>query len=367
MTRHPRLRPVVLVSVVLAVVAHPVPAAAQPRLAAVQPAPVQRCVVTDDRLAELSGLAADAEHWYAVSDGGRRLQVAVLRKDCSLQRMITAAVDPFDVEDLALAADGRLWLADVGDNSRSRATIAVHVLPPQGAPALHRLTYPDGPHDAEALVLDRQDRPYVITKELLGGPGVYRPTGPLAGPGPTPLERVATVRLPRSATPGGPTRTRGATLITGAATTADGAVLALRTYTDAFLFPVRDGDLVAAFAGEPVQVPLPDEPQGEAVAFEPDGTLLSGSERATAGPQPIRAVPDAAALAQPAPAEPPASSPPTSPPTASTQDGQAGEAAAQHSPEGGDRSPPDWQVFLVAVLAAAAVVVVISRVGRRAG
>lgn len=327
---------------------------------AAQPGPVPRCRVSDSRLAELSGLAADGENWYAVPDGGKQLQVFVLRKDCSVLRMITAPVDPFDVEDLARGRDGRLWLADIGDNRRERKTIALHVLPPQGRPALYRLTYPDGPHDAEALVLDRQDRPYIITKEILSGVGVYRPAGPLSGAGPTPLERVATLRVPPSNTSGGPTGIFGVTLITGAATSADGGVLAVRTYTDAYLYPVPGDDLVAALAAKPVRVPLPDEPQGEAIAFEPDGTLLSGSERAGAGAQPIRAVPGAAGLvanaARHSPSEPAVSATPAA-------DNAATPAAER--PEEGDRSLSAWQAMLLAIVAAAVVIVVISRVSRR--
>ena len=67
--------------------------------------------------------------------------------------------------------------------------------------------------------------------------------------------------------------------MTGGAVSADGRVVALRTYTDAWLFAVPDGGGVAdALRATPVQVPLPGEPQGEAVAFAADGTLLSGSE-----------------------------------------------------------------------------------------
>jgi len=325
-----------------------------------QPGPVERCRVSDDRLAELSGLAADGENWYAVPDGGRQLQVVVLRKDCSVLRMITSAVDPFDVEDLARGSDGRLWLADIGDNAHNRDTIALHVLPPRGQPALYRLSYPDGPHDAEALVLDRKDQPYVITKEILGGAGVYRPTGPLSDAGPTRLERVAVLRLPPSITPGGPTGTFGVTLVTGAATSADGGVLAVRTYTDAYLYRVPGDDLVAALAAKPVRVPLPGEPQGEAIAFEPDGTLLSASERADAGAQPIRAVPGAAALvsnAAPRPADGPRTSATPAPDNAATP-------GAEGSEDGG-RSLSGWEAILLAIVAAAAVIVVISRVSRR--
>jgi len=320
------------------------------------PAPVEQCVVQDSRLAELSGLAADGEFRYAVGDGGRRLQVVVLRKDCTVQRVITAAVDPFDIEDLALGSDGRLWLADIGDNDRQRQTVALHVLAQNGAPPqLYRLTYPDGPHDAEALLLDRDGTPYIVTKQALGSSGVYTPAGPLNGPGPTPLELVTSVRFARTDTPGGPVGSVGSTVVTGGASSADGGVVALRTYTDAYLYDAPDGDLIAALGREPVRVPLPDEPQGEAIAFEPDGALLTGSERAEAGPQPIRAVPDATSLV-----------------TTAGSTGTSGAASSTAEPQGAaqpappDRGPlTDWQAVLLAILAATAVVVVISRLARR--
>jgi hypothetical protein len=323
----------------------PAAALAQP----VPPEPVELCVVQDSRLTELSGLAADAEFRYAVGDGGRRLQVIVLRRNCTVQRVITAAVDPFDVEDLALDSEGRLWLADIGDNDRQRETVALHVLAQDGVPQLHRLTYPDGPHDAEALLLDRDGTPYIITKETFGGSGVYRPAGPLTAQGPTPLELVTSVHFGRTGTTGGPAGSVGSRLITGGASSADGSVVALRTYTDAYMFRVPDGDLVAALGGEPVRVPLADEPQGEAIAFEPDGTLLSASERAGAGSQPIRAVPGAIALVDTA--EPsPTSAAELQPVTEPDQSGRGWLA--------------DWQAILVAALGAAAVIIIISRAMR---
>ncbi len=82
--------------------------------------------------------------------------------------------------------------------------------------------------------------------------------------------------------------------MTGGASTADGSVVALRTYTDAYLYAAPDGDVLAALQRNPVRIPLPGEKQGEAIAFDPDGTLLSGSEGIG---QPLRAVRGAAALA----------------------------------------------------------------------
>ncbi|WP_170200595.1 SdiA-regulated/phytase-like domain-containing protein [Prauserella endophytica] len=264
-----------------------VPASAQ------APAPEQVCSLGDDRLAEVSGLAADEGSWYAVNDGGTSIEVFVLGKDCSVQDVLTDPTDPYDVEDLALAPDGTLWLGDTGDNRKQRDTVALHALSPGGPATLYRLTYPDGARDAEALLLDRSGTPYIITKNVLGGSEVYRPSAPLASPGPTPLEKVGSLSLSATDTPGGPVGTAGSLLVTGAATNADGSVFAVRTYTDAYLYPAPDGDVVAALQRSPVRVPLPDEAQGEAIAFEPDGSLLSVSEGVGS---PVRIVRGAAGL-----------------------------------------------------------------------
>lgn len=257
-----------------------------------QPAVQELCTPTDPRLDELSGLATDGQRWFAVGDSASRLEVMVLDpQTCAVADVISAEVDPHDVEDLALGADGALWLADTGDNYRIRRTVALHRLGTDGDVTTFRLVYPDGPHDVEALLLDLAGVPHLVTKDLLGASGVYRPAGPLAVPGPTPLQRVASLQLGPTDTPGGPLGL-GSSLVTGAGVSPDGTVLALRTYTDGYLYAAPDGEVVAALQRPPIRIPLPDEPQGEAVALAADGTLLSGSE----GGAPIRSVRRATAL-----------------------------------------------------------------------
>lgn len=278
----------------LAVVSFVLALSAVPAAAAEAPATV--CTVSDKRITELSGLASDGQRWYASNDGGSKVQVFVLGRDCKVQRTITNALDPYDVEDLARASDGTLWLSDTGDNDKKRETVALVALTPSGKATLYRLTYPDGQHDAEALLLDRQGTPYLVTKTPFGDSGIYRPVSALKSPGPTPLAKVGSLEFTSTDTPGGPVAGFGSVLVTGGATSADGTVVAIRTYTDAYLYSAPDGDVLAALKRRPLRVPLPNEQQGEALAFEPDGTLLSGGEGSG---QPIRAVQDATSLVTP--------------------------------------------------------------------
>ena len=171
------------------------PRAAVPAVAG-QPAGEELCTPTDPRLDELSGLATDGKRWFAVGDSASRLEVMVLDpQTCAVADVITADVDPYDVdpydvEDLALGADGALWLADTGDNYRIRRNVALHRLDTDGDVTTFRLVYPDGPHDVEALLLDSAGVPYLVTKDIFGACLLYT--------SPSPRDRTRS-RMPSSA------------------------------------------------------------------------------------------------------------------------------------------------------------------------
>ncbi len=228
------------------------------------------CTISDPRLAELSGLVVVGDRMLAVNDGGDEVAVHVLDSTCTVTHVRTAPVDPYDPEDLALSADGTIWIADTGDNTATRSTVALHALHADGSHALYRLAYPDGPHDSEALLVAPDRTPYLVTKEVLGASKVYRPVSALVPDATVGLEQVAAVDMTLTGTPGGPVGRAGQLLITGGAVSGDGRLIALRTYTDAYVWPLTGSDVPAALSAEPVRVPLPPSPQGEAISFGAD-------------------------------------------------------------------------------------------------
>ncbi|MFC5063441.1 hypothetical protein [Actinomycetospora atypica] len=242
------------------------------------------CALSDPRLDEVSGLVVTPAGPVVVNDSGNATVLFTLAPDCSVAATRTVGVRGRDVEDLARTPDGVLWLADIGDNRGRRDDVALIRVPPSGAASVTRWTYPDGPHDAEALLMTADERPVIVTKELGGRSGVY--VGDPAGDSGGVLRRAGEVTLPPSTTEGGPAGLFGRGLVTGGAVSPDGRSAALRTYSDAWVYPVAGptaDDLVAALLvtpgpGTPVQVPLPGEPQGEAVALTDGGTLLSAGE-----------------------------------------------------------------------------------------
>ncbi|MEV0430956.1 hypothetical protein [Micromonospora sp. NPDC050495] len=320
-----------------AAVAAPPPAAAGAvPLRAASPAGVPVCRVRDSRLNEISGLAVTAGGFVVVNDSADdepRRRIFFLDQGCRVTRTVRYPSRPRDTEDLAVGADGTVWIADTGDNDRSRQTVAVWRLPAGGdRPVLYRLTYPDGAHDAEALLLDGDGRPLIVTKQ--GGPaGIYAPAGDLVAGRAVPLVRRGQVGLPGTDT-SNPFGFLGRAVVTGAATSPDGRRVVLRTYADAFEFDVPGGDVVAALTGgTPRVVPLPDEPQGESIAYSRDGrSLLTVSEvadqpagtRPTILRYPVPGSPrsPSAAATTPAPASTRAASPAVA--TPSERDGRRG-------------------------------------------
>ena len=253
-----------------------------------------RCDISDPRLPEVSGLASAGDAMLAMNDGGDRVQVYVLDGSCAVVDVRSAELDPYDPEDLALAADGTIWVADTGDNAQARSTVALIGLRPDGTVTLTRLSYPDGPHDAEALLLAPDGTPFVVTKEVLGASSVYRPDAPLADGATVPMSRVLALGFTLTNTPGGPVGSAGQLMVTGGAVSADGHRIALRTYTDAYVWPLVGSDVAGALAGEPVRVPLPEAPQGEAITFAAnDQDLLVSGE---ALPAPVTLLPAGGAL-----------------------------------------------------------------------
>jgi hypothetical protein len=206
----------------------------------------------------------------------------------------SAPVDPYDPEDLALGADGTIWLSDTGDNLAQRPTVALLALHPDGSTAIYRLGYPDGPHDAEALVLAPDGTPFIVTKEILGHSGVYRPSSGLVDGATVAMTKVASLPFALTGTPGGPVGRAGQLMVTGGAVSADGALIALRTYTDAYVWPLSGSDVPKALAGKPVRIALPQAPQGEAISFAADSRQLVVAGEGLPGE--ITVIPPAAGL-----------------------------------------------------------------------
>jgi hypothetical protein len=297
--------------------------------------PVVVLTLQDPAIDESSGLAVSAAHRGLVwthNDGGSVAQVFGLDPDGTTAATVTlAGVDPYDPEALApgRGPDGEpaLFLGDTGDNLGERPDISVFRFDEPASlgsstveATWYRFTYPDGPHDAEALLVAPDGRLMIATKGL-SGQALYRAPRELVtqDQGTNRLHRIASVP----------------SLVTDGAYLPDGRFV-LRTYSAVFVYD-RPGHEVA-------RAELPGQQQGESIAADGD-RLLVGSEGVHSQVLAVP-VPGGAGTPRPAPSSPSATTP-TSHPAPRADDSVAPARAVTYAAAGG--------LALLGVLAALAV------------
>ncbi|HEX8098194.1 MAG TPA: hypothetical protein VF507_09165 [Pyrinomonadaceae bacterium] len=205
-----------------------------------------------------------------------------------------AGASNVDWEDIAAGPgpqNGRsyLYVGDTGDNGREREQVVVYRLPEptvtaadaqtrkrsarqtEAAEAI-RLRYPDGRHDAETLLVHPKTGDlYVITKNPLRNPGVYKAVAPLRTSGVTTLVKVASLSVPNLM--GG--------ALTGGDISPDGRRVAICDYMQGYEVELPAGaDSFDAIWKQPLKiVQLGSRLQGEALCYSLDGrSLLATSE-----------------------------------------------------------------------------------------
>ena len=211
-----------------------------------------------------------------------------------------AGIPVTDVEDIALFED-RIYLADIGDNLRQRSSVAIHVFDepaPGGGGNLTDVStiearYPDGPSDAEALLVDPASGGLLImSKDLDDRDAPTRlyalPPQPDTGTSePVTMELVGSLDVAALSRRSSAFSVNGLLFpgsVTGADVSDDGSVIAVRTYGSVWLFARAPGRTLAqALASEPCEGGAAAETQGESVGFLPD-------DRSDASPRSIRYV-----------------------------------------------------------------------------
>jgi hypothetical protein len=252
----------------------------------------------DHRLSEISGIARGLRSpgvFYLQNDSGDSARFFAV--DGHTGRVRAVYVVPgatnVDWEDIAVAPDGAgtpsVWLGDIGDNRADRSEVRVyrvdeprvrmtrydvhvHTEPPD----VWRLRYPGGPVNAESLAVAPDGRGYIVTKNGSGHSICYElPRRPDPARVQV-LRRIGAIRIPARGASFVPAPLQR--MVTGAAISPDGTVLAMRTYTDAFLWHIDDGDVAAALRFAPRRVELPLELQGEGIGFDGDRLVIDSEQ-----------------------------------------------------------------------------------------
>ncbi len=184
-----------------------------------------------------------------------------------------------DWEDLAIGPGpdpgvDYLYVADIGDNAEVRASVTVYrVAEPDVSGGSANLTgveaicveYPDGPHDAETLIVDPDTGALlIVTKTMAGASSLFGVEAPAPG--------GCMMAAPWGELTFGVPPLEGSAMTTAGDISDDGAFIVVRSYNRAFGWRrVPGASLEDAMQGEPCPLPLAIEAQGEALAIAPGG------------------------------------------------------------------------------------------------
>ena len=231
-------------------------------------------------LSEASGLAVSRKtpgRLWTHNDSGQPVLAALDSRGTVLGQVRVSGAKVEDWEAIAVGsceAGSCLYIGDIGDNEAKRRRITVYQIPEPASSsgtvnvsAAFHATYPDGAHDAEALIA-AAGKLYVVTKGETGPAAIYRFPDKLQTDATMKLERVGRIS----------SKVDAESRLTDGSASFDGNWVVLRSKSTLTFYRATDllgGQPRAAFTAK---VSSLKEPQGEGVAFGADNTVFVAGE-----------------------------------------------------------------------------------------
>ena len=242
--------------------------------------------LSDRRLAEASGAApsqANPGLFWTIGDSGNPPELLAIDTTGALRgRFALPNVANIDWEAVAVRPCPQgtcVYVGDIGDNAERRAEVMIHrVAEPivrngeratVAAVETLRFRYPNQSHDVEAMGVTPDGTIVLVTKGRSQGILVYQLPPDRWGRN----EAVVATRV--DSLPIIPSGGNGRQ-VTDLAINATGTRLVVRTYRDLFVFERSNSGRLTPIVACNI---LGREPQGEGVAWLPDGRMLLVSER----------------------------------------------------------------------------------------
>lgn len=264
-------------------------------------APQMLAQLDNPAIDESSGIVASRRtpgiYWTHNDSGDTAMIYAFDTRGQSRGTWFVSGAKAVDWEDIAIAparvgdSESQLYVGDIGDNNMKRKEIVVYrfVEPVIDKAAMNgkaatvqasaiRLQYPDGAHDAEALLIHPVSGDiYIIAKTFAATTGVYRASAAsitAVKDRPTMMERIAELRLPDA--PGN--------LITGGEISPDGRRVVLCDYLRGYEIelppPISSTDFDKIWRQPIASFDTGARQQGEAICYRADGqAVLTTSEK----------------------------------------------------------------------------------------
>jgi hypothetical protein len=260
--------------------------------------PVTLTTIKDKSISESSGLVASratpGAYWTHNDSGDGPFIYAFDTRGDSFGTFRVNGAQARDWEDIAAGPGPQphrsyLYIGDTGDNDAVRSEITVYRVPEPSLSAATRkftkkrpgstepaeairLQYPDGRHDAEALLVHpRTGNIYIVTKVLIANPGIYEAAAPFIAGQSITMRRIGEARVPSLF--GG--------VITGGSISPDGKRVALCDYFQGYeiVLPAGSSNFDDIWKQKLTGFDLGKRKQGEAIAYRLDGrALLATSE-----------------------------------------------------------------------------------------
>jgi hypothetical protein len=260
--------------------------------------PTTLATIKNKSISESSGLVASrttpGAYWTHNDSGDGPFIYAFDTRGDSFGTFRVSGAEARDWEDIAAGPGPQpnrsyLYIGDIGDNDGVRPEVVVYRVPEPGlSPATRKLTknrpgftepaeairlkYPDGKHDAEALLVHpRTGNIYIVTKVVIANPTVYDAVAPFAS--------AKKIPMPRLGAAPGPTLFGG--VITGGSISPDGRRVALCDYFQGYELVLAAGasHFDDIWKQKMTGFDLGKRKQGESITYRLDGkALLATSE-----------------------------------------------------------------------------------------
>ena len=213
----------------------------------------------DESSGVASSLRRSGVYWTHNDSGGKAELFAFDQKGKDLGTYTISGVRARDWEDMASrSVNGTpyVYIGDIGDNLGDQKQLRIYrFIEPTVSDSktitkyeTYKVSYPDGSHNAEALMVDSGGDVYIVTKNDFGDSGLYRLKSPKAA-GSFTLEKVAELKIE-----GGNVYSHR---VTGGDISQDGKHVVLRTYFSVLLYNVENiADMARV---KPVSLPVPLE------------------------------------------------------------------------------------------------------------
>jgi len=229
--------------------------------------------IKKDKFEELSGIAFSKIHqgvFYGHNDSGGDAAVYMFNSEGEeLGKIELEKATNRDWEDIAVGPgpDGKsyIYIGEIGDNLAIHSEVIIYRIPepeklkPESEvkPEKIKLIYPGGARDAETLMVDPISGDiYIISKRDKKNTIYCLPADRFKDKEAV-LERMGELNFTSSV---------------GGDISADGDQILIKSYLNVYYWTRKSGESVAqALLRDPVMLIYNPEPQGEAIAFQPDG------------------------------------------------------------------------------------------------